>query len=70
MLKGFKMKLFPGMENEYKRRHNELWPEMRDMRRKVNRNFKNNSEKIQVDSRSTKRAKRDKFFRPKVFSFM
>ena len=31
MLKGFKMKLFPGMENEYKRRHNELWPEMRDM---------------------------------------
>ena len=31
MLKGFKMKLFPGMEKEYKRRHEELWPEMRNM---------------------------------------
>lgn len=31
MIKGFKMKLFPGMEEEYQRRHNELWPEMRDM---------------------------------------
>ena len=31
MIKGFKMKLFPGMEAEYERRHNELWPEMRDM---------------------------------------
>lgn len=25
------MKLFSGMEKEYERRHNELWPEMRDM---------------------------------------
>ncbi len=31
MIKGFKMKLFEGMEKEYKRRHNELWPEMIDM---------------------------------------
>lgn len=31
MIKGFKMKLYPGMEAEYERRHNELWPEMRDM---------------------------------------
>ena len=31
MIKGFKMKLFDGMEEEYERRHNELWPEMRDM---------------------------------------
>ncbi|MFR0869018.1 MAG: L-rhamnose mutarotase, partial [Adlercreutzia sp.] len=22
------MKLYPGMEEEYERRHNELWPEM------------------------------------------
>ncbi len=29
--KAFKMKLFPGMEKEYERRHNELWPEMKDM---------------------------------------
>lgn len=29
--KGFKMFLFPGMEEEYEKRHNELWPEMRDM---------------------------------------
>ncbi len=29
--KGFKMKLYPDMTEEYKRRHNELWPEMRDM---------------------------------------
>ena len=26
--KVFKMKLYPGMEEEYKRRHNLLWPEM------------------------------------------
>ena len=26
--KGFKMKLYPGMEKEYEKRHNELWPEM------------------------------------------
>ena len=31
MIKGFKMKLFPGMEEEYERRHNELWPEMKEM---------------------------------------
>lgn len=29
--KGFKMFLYPGMEQEYARRHNELWPEMREM---------------------------------------
>ena len=26
MIKTFKMKLYPGMEEEYERRHNELWP--------------------------------------------
>ena len=31
MIKGFKMKLFPGMEEEYRRRHNALWEEMKDM---------------------------------------
>ena len=31
MIKAFKMKLHPGMEAEYERRHNELWPEMIDM---------------------------------------
>lgn len=30
MIKGFKMKLFPGMEAEYERRHNLLWPEMQE----------------------------------------
>ena len=29
--KGFKMKLSPGMEAEYEKRHNELWPEMAEM---------------------------------------
>lgn len=29
--KGFKMKLYPGMEAEYEKRHNELWLEMQDM---------------------------------------
>ncbi len=29
--KGFKMKLHPGQEMEYERRHNLLWPEMKDM---------------------------------------
>ena len=29
--KGFKMKLYPGMADEYARRHNALWPEMKDM---------------------------------------
>lgn len=31
MIKGFKMKLFEGMEEEYEIRHNLLWPEMIDM---------------------------------------
>lgn len=29
--KMFQMKLFPGHEAEYERRHNALWPEMKDM---------------------------------------
>jgi L-rhamnose mutarotase len=29
--KSFKMKLFKGMEAEYEKRHNELWPEMKEM---------------------------------------
>ena len=31
MRQAFKMKLFPGMEEEYKRRHDALWPEMKEM---------------------------------------
>lgn len=31
MIKGFKMKLFPGKEEEYEKRHNLLWPEMKNM---------------------------------------
>lgn len=31
MRKSFKMKLYDGMEKEYEKRHNELWPEMKDM---------------------------------------
>lgn len=31
MIKAFKMKLYDGMAEEYERRHNELWPEMKDM---------------------------------------
>lgn len=31
MIKGFKMKLYAGAEKEYEKRHNELWPEMKDM---------------------------------------
>lgn len=31
MLKGFKMKLYKGMAEEYERRHNNIWPEMKDM---------------------------------------
>ena len=31
MIKGFKMKLYKGMEEEYAKRHNELWIEMQDM---------------------------------------
>ncbi len=31
MIKGFKMKLYPGQAEEYERRHNLLWPEMKEM---------------------------------------
>ena len=31
MVKGFKMKLYEGKEEEYEIRHNQLWPEMKDM---------------------------------------
>ena len=31
MIKGFKMKLFPGKEEEYIRRHDEIWQEMKDV---------------------------------------
>lgn len=31
MIKGFKMKLNPGQEEEYEKRHRQLWPEMIDM---------------------------------------
>lgn len=31
MIKGFKMKLYPGMEEEYERRHKALWPEMKEV---------------------------------------
>lgn len=31
MIKGFKIKLFDGKADEYEIRHNELWPQMRDM---------------------------------------
>lgn len=31
MLKAFKMKLFEGMAEEYEKRHNALWPEMKAM---------------------------------------
>ena len=31
MRKSFKMKLFKGQEKEYEKRHNELWPEMKEM---------------------------------------
>ena len=31
MYKSFKMKLFKGFEKEYERRHNLLWPEMKEM---------------------------------------
>lgn len=30
IIKGFKMKLYPGMEEEYEKRHNALWPEMKE----------------------------------------
>ena len=28
---GFKMKLFPGQQAEYKKRHDEIWPELAEM---------------------------------------
>ncbi len=31
MIKGFKMKLYDGMAEEYEKRHNALWPEMKEM---------------------------------------
>ena len=31
MIKAFKMKLFDGMSEEYKKRHDSLWQEMKDM---------------------------------------
>jgi len=31
MIKAFKMKLYPGMVDEYEKRHNALWPEMKEM---------------------------------------
>ena len=31
MIKAFKMKLYPGKEAEYEKRHNALWPEMKEM---------------------------------------
>lgn len=31
MIKGFKMHLYKGMEEEYKKRHDALWPEMQEM---------------------------------------
>ncbi len=31
MVKSFKMKLFEGQEEEYEKRQNLLWPEMKDM---------------------------------------
>ena len=33
MVKGFKMKLLPGMAAEYERRHAAIWPEMKAMLR-------------------------------------
>ena len=29
--KGFKMKLYEGQAEEYEKRHNQLWPEMKAM---------------------------------------
>lgn len=31
----FKMKLFPGCEAEYKKRHNEIWPELAELLKKT-----------------------------------
>ncbi len=27
----FKMKIYPGAENEYKKRHDEIWPELKEL---------------------------------------
>ena len=35
MIKGFKMHLYEGMEAEYEKRHNALWPEMKEMLREA-----------------------------------
>lgn len=32
--RAFKMKLFPGFEEEYKKRHDNLWPELKDLLQK------------------------------------
>ena len=39
MYKAFKMKLYPGCEAEYERRHNELWPEMKEMEERITLSF-------------------------------
>ena len=31
IIKAFKMKIYDGMADEYQKRHNELWPEMKEM---------------------------------------
>lgn len=31
MIKGFTMKLYEGQAKEYEKRHNQLWPEMKEM---------------------------------------
>jgi len=31
MIKGFKMKLYDNMKEEYKKRHDNLWPEVKEM---------------------------------------
>ena len=31
IIKGFKMKVYPDQHEEYEKRHNELWPEMKEM---------------------------------------
>lgn len=31
MIKAFKMKLYQGQEEEYEKRHRQLWPEMKEM---------------------------------------
>ena len=31
---GFKMKLYPGFKEEYRKRHDEIWPELAELLRK------------------------------------